>query len=415
MPRFRYKAAEPTGETVEGELEAANEAAVIASLRTGDRVPIRIVEVAADGSRGSRFFTGLFRVLQRPIGAGSGVAPRDIAALTSELAQLLRAGLALDRALVVIAAAATAVPLKALAIRLAGRVRRGQTLSAALEAERPAIPSLAVALVRGGEASGALPLVLEQYAAYAARNDDTKEAIRSALTYPCIVLVAAALSVIVLLVFVMPEFARMFRETGQQLPFSTRIVVGIAGFLGDFGWLLALGLVLAGIATAGALDDQGRAERFDGALLRTPIVGDLIVRLDVERLARSLAMLLGGGIPLAEALPMAAEAVRNRAFARAVANVAARVREGISFSAATRSEPLMPVRLVELALIADEIGRLDAVMGRVADIYRQDLERSLKRIAGLLEPALVLVLGVVIGAIVISIFSAIVGLNALAI
>jgi len=414
VPRFRYKAAAPSGETAEGEVEAANEAAVVALLRAGDRLPIQIVPIAAARPRRD-FLQRVRAVLGRPILTKDVIAPRDLAAFAAEAAALLDAGLALDRVLGVIAAAAATPTVKSLAIRLAERLRRGQPFSAALEAEGAALPTLIVALVRAGEAGGALPRVLEQYAAYASRAEEVKESVRSALTYPLIVLAAAAASVGLLLVFVVPEFELLFRESGRPLPLETRLVMGAAGLVREYGWLLLAALVAAAVAFAAALEEPVFAARVHRAWLRAPLFGPLALRFEVERFARGLALLVGGGTPLATALPLATEAVKNRALAAAFGAVAARVREGASFAAAVRAEPLLPIRLIELASISDETGRIDVVMQRVADLYRQDVARALKRMTALLEPALVLVLGAIVAVLVVSIFSAIVGLNALAV
>jgi general secretion pathway protein F len=413
VPRFRYKAAEPNGDTAEGEIEAANEAAVVASLRAGDRLPIRIVPIASAGPRND-FLQRLGAVLARPLFAAAAIAPRDLAGFAAEAAALLNAGLALDRVLGVIAAAAATPAVKVLATRLAERLRRGQTFSAALEAEGAALPSLIVALARAGEAGGALPRVLEQYAAYANRAEEVKESVRSALTYPLIVLAAAAASVGLLLVFVVPEFELLFRESGRPLPLETRLVMGMAGLVREYGWLLLAVSVTAAVGFAAALEEPAFAARVHRAWLKAPLFGPLALRFEVERFARGLALLVGGGTPLAAALPLATEAVKNRALAAAFAAVATRVREGASFAAAVRAEPLLPIRLVELASIADETGRIDAVMERTADLFRHDVARTLKRMTALLEPVLVLVLGAIVAVLVVSILSAIVGFNALA-
>ncbi len=416
MPQFRYKATDPAGATTEGVIEAADQDAVLERLRASERLPIRVDELAQNTGRfDTRLWRGIGAALSRPILQRPPLSRRTVANLSREIATLLAAGLPLTRALSVAAKAASAPKVTQVLSRLLTRVQSGAALSSAMASEPAVFDGFYVSMVRAGEASGDLAGVLERLYREQSRIEDAKDAIRSALAYPIILLFVACLSVIVLLVFVLPQFEVLFRESGADLPLVTRVVIGLAGFLRTFGWLILVVIALGWIAVRVGLRDAGFRRRWHLGLLSTPILGSLLTRIELQRYSASLAMLLQGGVHLPEALAKAHESVGNLALKQALNTAADQVRHGDALAEALHRQGCIPARAVELIRIGEEVGELATMIERTAELYERETAAVMRRFVTLIEPALILVIGLIVAGLVFSVLSAIVGINALVI
>lgn len=409
MPVFRYTSARLTGQVREGEMEAASSAAVVQRLRADEQFPIRIEQGGAARRPGRR----LLAVLNRPL-FDARVAAGEVADLVAELAALVGAGLTLDRALSVVAEAGARAKTRALVHRLRDRVVGGAPLSAAMEAEAPVFGRFAIAAVRAGEASGQLDGALERLAGEMARQRAVGESVKSALVYPAILLAVAALSVVLLLVFVLPRFEVIFRQAGADLPVATAVVLGLAGVVRGYGWLGLLGMIAVWLGARAALRDPAARLAWDRRVARLPLAGPLAVRLSVERTARALALLLKHGVALPVALEIAAEAAGNRAVAAAFAAAAQRVRDGQALAPSLGESGLIPAKAVELVAVGEQTGRLDDMLATVASLYAREVEVALKRLVVVIEPVLILFLGVLVAGMIFPVLAAVVGLNELA-
>jgi general secretion pathway protein F len=405
MPLFAFKAADGVGNLIEGQLEAADEAAVIHHLQQLGQFPLEAKALRGGASPGIR--SGL------SFGRGR-VRPKDVTTFIRQLAILLTAGQPLERALVTMAGDGTGT-VGRLAQRSLESVRSGHSLSAAIDAQGMVFPRIAVNMIRAGESSGALALVLDRLAELRERSDKIRETVNSAMLYPTLLVIVALGSIFLLLTFVVPQFETVFRDAGAALPVSTAIVIALGRFLQDWGWALLLAMLAGLLALRQALALPGPRLAWDRMLLRLPLVAPLLRILVTARFCRTLATLVGNGVDLPNALILSRDVVPNRAVSDALDTVVTGVRQGRGLSEPLAATGLFPPFAVQMLKVGEETGRIDLTAGHVADAYEQQLETAIKRLVGLLEPTLIIVLGLAVGGIVMSILMAILGINDLAV
>ena len=414
MPRFHYKAADASGDTSEGIIEASDQAAVVERLRAAHQLPIRVDELTPESDIAQ---TGLRRklatLLGRPVLVRPPLSSREIATFSRELATLLTAGLPLTRALSVTEKSFNRVPSSRLLARLRKRIQTGQALSAAMAQEPTVFNRFYVAMVRAGEASGDLAGVLERLHRELSRVENIRDSLRQALSYPVILLAVAVLSIAVLLVFVLPQFAALFRASGVDLPFTTRVVLQLAVFVREYGWLVLGSVVGAWIALRFALGDSTFKRRWHDVLLRAPLIGALIAWIEMQRFTSVVALLLRGGVPLPEALATAAEGVSNLALQHALGEAAVQVRQGSALAGALARQQRIPAQTADLVAIGEEVGEIATMFERTSELYQREIEVTVRSFVAFIEPALILVIGLIVAGLVFSVLSAIIGINAL--
>ncbi len=398
MPRFYYKAVRPDGELVEGEIDAASQAALVERLRGQGQIPIRAEPRAARAAAAAA---------SRPLFKRRRLGRKDIAMLTRELAMLLQSGLPLDRALSVIAEVAGEGPLGDLVARVLERVRGGATLADALQAAGDMFPNFYVGMVRAGEAGGSLVTVLERLADALERAQALRESVRSALIYPMIVVVLAVASLAVIMTLVIPEFRPLFEDAGQELPYITRIVIAISDFTRDFWWALAAAAVALGLGLRRQLRNPVGRLRYHRWLLRTRLLGGLVVKVEVARFSRTLGTLLANGVSVLDAVSMTAETLGNLAVAETVAAMRGRLAEGEGLARPLAETARFPPLALQLIQVGEESGQLVQMLLRLADIYDDEVKRTLERLLALLVPLVTITLGVLIAVIIGSMLAAI--------
>lgn len=411
MSRFHYRVMTADGEIVEDVMEAASRDEVVAHIRDSGRLPIDIAALDAD-------------LPHPPTGAGEAIPAgtrrrppgdrRALALFTRKLGTLIEAGLTLPRALSILAETGAADPAAALARDLHHRLRQGAALSDAMDMHPDRFDAFYRAMVRAGEGAGALGATLGRLADFLDKAAALRAAIRSALIYPAILLGAALVSVALLVALVLPQFETLLRSAPGQLPPVTLAVFAAGAFLRTWGWALLV-LLLAPFALA-RLSFGGVAGRrwADRLALRLPLAGELIRLTEFERIFRSLGALTGNGVALPRALELVARIAGNRSVAAAVAAMPPAVRQGEKLSEALAAQPVVPPLAVQLIRVGEESGALDAMLLRTADIFAAEVELALKRLVSLIEPALIILIGVLVATIVVSLLSAIMGINALA-
>ncbi|MBK8688401.1 MAG: type II secretion system F family protein [Betaproteobacteria bacterium] len=408
MPVFRYKAVSPAGEVSTGELDAANEGEIVGRLRDQGLLPTQVLPAsgAAGATRGPR-------TPRRSLFEARRVNSDHLMAMTRELATLLRAGLPLDRALELLIGLAPVPPVALMLQQIRDDVRGGKALSQALDARRDVFSRFYVNIVRAGEAGGALGHVLTRLADTMERNKELRESVKSALIYPVILIGVAVLSVMVLLVWVVPQFEQTFQQAGKALPLPTAIVVVVGGFLRRWWWAVAGATVLAALWLRRRSRSPAVRQRWDRRLLSWPLVGDLVTKVEVARFARTLATLLGNGVTLLAGLGIVKETLGNSVLANALDGVTARLREGKGFGRPLAETGLYPKLATQMILVGEESGRLEEMLNRVADVYDREVAMAVKRFLAVLEPALILGLAVMIGGIVFSILLGVMGMSEL--
>lgn len=408
MTQFWYRSVVPTGEVVEGMMEAPSKAAVMEQLHEQGHVPIRAEEAAGAGAHyptragGS----GLFG---RPT-----LARRRLAVLTRELATLLQAGLPLDRALNMMADMAEGAAERACLTSLFDSVSSGRQLGDAMAALERDFPPLCVSMVRAGEAAGTIPTGLLRLSECLERAEQTREHVRSALAYPALVLAVCAISVAVLFLFVIPRFQPLFDQAGANLPMATRGVLALSELLRSWWWLILLagGALLMSLRIH--LRNPAVRLRWDRRLLGWPFIGDLAIKVDVARFARTLGTLLRGGVTLLPALTMAREALANRALSAALEDVVASAGEGRGLAEPLAGTGYFPALALNLIRVGEETAKHEEMLFKLADIYDEEVRRSIDRLLALVGPAITIVLGVIVAAIIGSILVAVLSVYDLA-
>jgi general secretion pathway protein F len=405
MPVFQYKAASNTGDVVQGEMEAASQEAVIRHLQDQGHIPIRAEEItrAAAADDGPAF--SLYR--RRPGRA-------DVNVFTIELATLLRAGLPLEKALEMLVNIAARAPFRAVLEQLLADVRGGAFLSAALESHGRLFSRFYRNMVKAGEASGALDAALERLAEFMERSRELRDSVLSALLYPMVLVGVGILSMAVILGLVIPKISEMFAEAGQQLPWFTQAVVATGGFVQAYWWAMALAGVALYLFMRRQYAERSGRLRWDGWLLRLPLVGALVARLEAARFTRTLGTLLGNGVPLLDAIAIAKEVIANQVIADGIRRVAERVRQGEGLARPLTESRVFPPLAGHLMQVGEESGNLEAMLMQLAQIYEREVQSALRRLMAVLEPALILGLAVIIAAIILSIVIAIFSINNLA-
>lgn len=405
MTEFLYKAADAKGKIVKGAVEAADEAGVVATLRERRLIPIRISTVEP-----KRLPLNLSARIDLPA-LMNRVTGRDIMLFTQDLATLIGAGLPIDRSLNILIGAAPKEKFKKILKAINTDVQGGSYLSDAL-AKHPRIFSrFYVNMIRAGESGGVLEPVLERMGHFLENTQELIDYVKSALIYPLFLVVLGGASIIVLMTVVIPKFSVIFADLGATLPLSTRLLLGASDIFRRFLWLI-LAAAAAGII---AFDRYRRTPAgrmtIDRYKTRLPIVGNLTRNLETARFTRTLGTLIQSGVPILQALTLAKDIIQNRVLANALDTVHARVKEGEHLSVPMEDIGFFPELAIQMIKVGEETGKLDRMLLKVGESYEKTVRILIKRLIGLLEPAMILAMGLVVGFIVISMLTAIFSIN----
>lgn len=407
MPRFRFTAVGPSGEMHQGEMEAADEAAVVRALQRQGSTPMRAEPAGPGAGR-------LSRLLGADIGGSGRLRGAEVGELVRGLAVMLGAGLDLDRALRFQVEIASSRRVAAVVDRIRTAVRDGRTLTAALTAQPGSFPPVLVGMVRAGEASGRLAPTLERLAGLLDRQRSMTANLRSAMIYPAVLVVASIGSVVLLLTQVLPQFTPLFEQNGAALPASTRFVIDAGAALSSWGPAALLVVLLAGLAVRQALRRPAVRLAADRMMLLLPVLGGMAREVLAARFARTFGTLLDNGVPLVAALDVARETLGNRAAAAAVDAAIEAARGGGDLSTPIRASGLFPLRLPTLLRLGHETAQLGPMALRAAEIHEEASRLGLQRLVALLVPAITIVMGALIAGIVTSLLLAMLSLNDLA-
>jgi general secretion pathway protein F len=402
VPYFSYKAVTSDGEVIKGLLEEASKEAAIEKIHSLGQVPIRITttESAIQSSR-------LFSFKKR-------LSNEQIAIFTRELSSLLKAGMPLDRALTtIISLAEEKSPLSKTLTQVLDNVRNGSSLASALEMQDKTFSTLYISLVRAGEAGGALDLVLERLSDHLEKNKEINDTLISAFIYPAILLFVAMLSIFILLAYVIPQFSELFEGMGASLPLATQIVMVAGDLLKNYGWVGLIVILLGWWWMRRQLMlPQGRY-RWHSRFMKLPVIGDLITKVEVARFSRTLGTLLSNGVPLLKAITIVKDVVGNQVISEGIGTVVSSLKAGQRLADPLSEHTTFPPFAIHMIQVGEESGNLEGMLAQVADIFDKEVSTSVKRAMALLEPVLILTLGLLTAGIVMSILVAILGVNQL--
>ena len=402
MAGFRYEALDADGRVRRGVLESDSPRQARAQLRELKLNPLLVQSLGGS----ERSASGGSRLPWR-----SGISQSELALLTRQFATLLGAGLTIEQTLNALVEQAESEGVRRVIAAVRGEILSGHPLARALGAYPRDFPELYRTLVAAGESSGQLPQVMLRLADYTEDRQALRGKVALAFVYPAIVTTVAILVVTGLLTWVVPQVVQVFRNTHQQLPLLTRLLIAASDFLRSWGWLVVLLLVAGVIAFLRALRNPAARERWHGALLRVPVAGRLIRGVNTARLASTLAILVSSRVPLLSALTAGVGVVENLPMRRALVEAERQVREGASLSRALASSRMFPPVMVHLIAGGESSGTLDHMLERVAAIQAQEVENRVSVMTSLLEPVLILAMGGVVLLIVLAILLPIFDLN----
>ncbi|NMG53973.1 type II secretion system F family protein [Aromatoleum aromaticum] len=438
MTEFAYRAAHGDGNMVDGRIEAASRENALRQLRSQGLTPIRLEAAAAAAVRtgAPKPATPLPSSQQRMSGPAKVASKQgrpvvhasrslfatdrkpghvDVFHLTGELAVMLRAGLPLDRALKVMVSMSQRPSITALLDDLLDSVKSGKGFSQALQPHQRLFGEFYINMVRSGEAGGQLGEVLSRLAEHLERTRALRESVVSALIYPAILVLVAAVSVFLMLAFVVPQFESLFNDMGEALPLPTRIIVGAGHLVADWGWLMALVVALGVAVFRRWLHTPGGRNWRDACVLSLPVLGGVVQKFEITRFARSMGTLLGNGVPIVTAIKIASDTMDNVRLREAMTGVAPAIKQGERMAEALSATGLFTPLALNMVRLGEETGRLDEMLLELARVHDGEVQSGIKRALTMLEPLLILGLGGVIAAIIVSILMGILSVNDLAV
>jgi len=405
MPIFSYKATDTKGKVVTGSLEAPNEKGVVSILQEMGNIPIRITEGRNGNVQFSpKFYNYFLQFFNR-------VSTKEILMFTVDLAALLAAGLPLDKALSVLISVAEKENFKGVIREILKSIEGGSYLSDALAKYPKIFSEFYISMIRAGEVGGVLEAVLDRLGESLETAQDLTDYIKSALVYPVFLLFVAGGSIIVLMTFVIPKFSMIFNDMGGAIPWSTQMLLGFSEILRGYWWAMLLCLVaiyLSFLKYASTLAGRLRVDKFK---IKSPLIGDLVQKIEVARFARALGTLTRSGVPILDALNLVNDIIGNKIVAGLMGNVYDRVKKGDRMSSALTEIEYFPQLAVQMITVGEETGRLDEMLLRVAENYEKVVKNKVKGLISMLEPAMILIMGLVVGFIVVSMLMAIFSMN----
>jgi general secretion pathway protein F len=389
MPVFSYRATTIEGTIAEGFIDAVDESSAIERLKNTGYIPLKVA-APREG-------------LKKRISFRSSKG--DLLTFTTELSALLNAGLPLDRSLNILSDISESGEMKDVVQSILRSIREGSSFSDALQKQPKTFPRLYINMIRAGEAGGVLNVVLDKLNEFLESSKALKDHIVSVMIYPAILMITSGISIIVLLTFVLPKFTVIFAELGGALPLPTQILLAFSNTLKSYWWI-ALAAAIAGYVIFKNYT-RSDAGRYNWDTFKLKLMGDVVRKLETARFCRTLGTLLKSGVPLLQALNNAKDIVNNQVIASAIDSVSAGAKEGKGIAAPLSDTKVFPPLALSMIKVGEETGQLDTMLLKVANAYEKSLNIAIKRFVGLLEPIMILTMGLIIAAIIISILMAI--------
>ncbi|MGH7802973.1 MAG: type II secretion system inner membrane protein GspF [Candidatus Binatia bacterium] len=397
MPVFAYQGLSPDGRTVSGIVDAENVRAARLKLRRTGVYPTAVHETAVEPERKEGRFNLSRRITFERVSA------QDLSILTRQLSTLTSAGLPLVESLSALIEQVDREGLKRILSQIRERVNEGSSLADAMGEHPRIFNDLFVNMVRAGEASGALDVVLLRLADYAEASARLQSRVRSALTYPFVMTFIGGGVLLFLLTYVVPKITRVFTQSKQVLPLPTRLLLATSQFLASYWWIFAILAIGAAFALRAWIRTERGREKVDGWSLRVPIFGRLLQKIAVARFARTLSTLLASGIALLPSLDIVKNVVANRLIFHAIEGARDAIREGQPIAPPLKRSGVFPPLIVHMIAVGERSGELEAMLGKAADTYEGEVDTTVAALTSLLEPVMIVFMGGVVGFIVIAI------------
>ena len=391
---YDYRARDKSGAIHSGQMEGSSSSAVAGTLREKGYIPLRIE---------ARKSTTMQREIQIP-GFKKKVKTKDIAIFSRQLATMVNSGLTLIRALTILDEQTESQVLKKVLGEVRTTVEQGSSLSAALEAHPNVFNHLYVSMVRAGEVGGALDETLVRLADTLEAAVRLRSKVKSAMAYPMVVLVLIVVIVTGMLVFVVPIFESMYSELGGTLPLPTKLLITISGILTSFWWMILGGLIGGVVGFKRWKKTDAGLAAWDRFKVKLPIFGQLVQKIAISRFARTFAVLSRTGVPVLQTLDIVSSTSGNWLMSEATKDIQESVKRGESLVAPLHRHDIFPPMVTHMMAVGEETGALDSMLAKVADFYDAEVEDTVSAMTSLIEPLLIVVMGVVVGGILISLY-----------
>jgi general secretion pathway protein F len=399
MATFLYKAVNAQGRFAEGRMEASDKRGVVSQLEGMGLIPVSVEEPV--GSRPS-----LLLSLQL-----SRISRRDILFFTEELSTLVHAGLPLDRTLSIISETVQKPALRAVVENVLRQIKGGKSLAEAMAAHPKCFSRLYVNMIRAGEAGGVLDPILARLVEFERAADELRGYLISSLIYPCLLASVGLGSIGILLWFVIPKFGSIFTDAGAAIPAGTLALLWLSQLTRTYWWAGLLAIAVLAVAFRMWINSPGGSRTWDMLTLRAPLLGSTLLKIEVARFARTLGTLTASAVPLIASVRIVQQVVRNQIVAEAISKIADGAKRGEGVAKPMRAAGVFPDLAVHLVEVGEETGRIDTMLLQIADAYEKDVRTSVKALTSVFEPAIILVMGVIVGAVVLSMLMAIFSIN----
>jgi len=389
MPVFNYTARTLTGELQSGSIDLPSHDDVVAHLRKNRMIVVKVQQAPKDIK---------FDMFAK------GVTTRDIVIFTRQFATMINSGLPLVQALDILAEQSENKALKDTTRAVVYDVESGHTLADALRKHPKAFTELYVNMVAAGEAGGILDTILLRLATFMEKNDALVRKVKGAMVYPAVIFTVAGMAIVILLIFVIPVFQEMFAGIGQQLPLPTRIVIGASNILKGFWWALGGGIGLAFFSIKKYYATPNGKLNLDRLMLNVPVLGDLIRKSAVSRFTRTLGTLIASGVSILDGLEITAKTAGNRVIHDAVMESRASIAGGETIAAPLQKSKVFPPMVISMIAVGEQTGGLDEMLTKIADFYDEEVDAAVETLLSLMEPVMIVVLGVVVGGMIVAMY-----------
>ncbi len=402
MASYKYRASTLEGKIVEGTMEASDDGTVIVKLQELGLLPVKIGSAARPS-----IFTREFEWPRKK----KQVRRKDLLIFTQELHTLVKSGFPLDRSLAILAQLAESKAMGEVIQEVLKEVKGGKSFSEALGKFPAVFPKVYVSMIKAGEAGGALEEILSRLSSFLVTSEELQSYIIGAMIYPALLAIVGILSVTVLTLFVVPKFAAIFQEMKVPVPLPMMILQFLSDAISGFWWLILLVFLVVGLYVKRFRESEQGRLKSDRLLLKIPLVGVVLRKVEVARFSRTLGTLLHGGVPLLQAMTIVRDIIGNRSIATTIEPIRNGIKKGEGIAQPMKHSGVFPPLAMHLIEVGEESGKLDSMLVQVADVYDVEVRNSIKNLIAFFEPALILVMGIIIGTIVVSMLVAVFSIN----
>jgi type IV pilus assembly protein PilC len=389
MPAFTYTARALNGDLRTATIDAPSRDEVVAQLRR-QRLNVVKIDEAAQAANKKK--------------ASGKISMRDVVIFTRQFSTMINAGLPLVQALDILAKQSENKALKDVTRAVVFDVESGHTVADALRKHPKAFTDLYVNMVAAGEAGGILDTILMRLATFLEKNDALVRKVKGAMIYPGVIMSVAAIAIVVLLLFVIPVFEKMFESVGMPLPLPTRVVISMSRFLQSFWWAVIAGFMFIGWSLKKYYATSDGKLAIDKALLKMPVLGDVLRKSAVSRFTRTLGTLIGSGVSILDGLEITAKTAGNRVIQDAIMESRASIAGGETISAPLQKSAVFPPMVISMIAVGEQTGGLDEMLSKIADFYDEEVDAAVSGLLSLMEPVMIVFLGVVVGGMVVAMY-----------